>query len=69
MSARELREKLEAYKLKLAKSQGLITSGPAGPVGISIVEEVVAAIEELQRTVDQILVQLAELERRISLSG
>ena len=55
MTVNELKAKVADYHKTLeSKQRAPVIMGPTGPVGISLIDDVVSTIEDLQRQIDEL---------------
>jgi hypothetical protein len=62
MTVEDLRAKIEAYRVSLKDKSGVCVFSENGPIGMSVVDMLVAAIESQQQQID-------ELRRQAGRSG
>jgi hypothetical protein len=54
MTVDELKREVEAYREKLKENTGIVKSSEHGPVGMAMIDALVAAIEHQQRQIDDL---------------
>ena len=54
MTVEDLRAKIEAYRVSLKAKSGVCVFSENGPIGMSVVDMLVAAIESQQQQIDEL---------------